>query len=123
MEKDIKSMKICNYFQKNEDTDKKKVYDSMMSVGKELEFPIKILDNIISVEEQIYGHSIYNRGLDLKKSLIDIEKVQEYVQRQKMQPKGLKKSGNGVAAIGFLRRLPNLQLPMISSSTLFCGSC
>ena len=43
-------------------------------------FPIKILDGIIEVEEKMNdGFSIYNRGNDLKKSLINPERVKDYL--------------------------------------------
>lgn len=45
------------------------------------EFPIKILDNLIQVEEQMYGFSLYNRGNDLKKSLIDPSKVRAFIDK------------------------------------------
>ena len=44
------------------------------------DFPIKILDNMIQVEEQMAnGFSLYNRGQNLKKSLINPERVKEYL--------------------------------------------
>ena len=46
------------------------------------EFPIKILDNLIEVEEQMYGFSLFNRGVELKKSLIDASKVREFIEKQ-----------------------------------------
>jgi hypothetical protein len=46
-------------------------------------FPIKILDGIIEVEEKMNdGFSIYNRGNDLKKSLINPERVKDYLTKQ-----------------------------------------
>ena len=45
------------------------------------EFPIKILDGLIQKEEQEYGFSLYNRGQDLKKSLIDPTKVRNYLEQ------------------------------------------
>jgi hypothetical protein len=45
------------------------------------EFPIKILDNLIEVEEQMYGFSLFNRGLELKKSLIDTTKVKTFIEQ------------------------------------------
>lgn len=44
------------------------------------EFAIKILDNIIQIEEeQNNGFSLYNRGQNLKKNLINPERVKEYL--------------------------------------------
>ena len=44
------------------------------------DFPIKILDNMIQIEEDMAnGFSLYNRGTHLKKSLIDPERVKEYL--------------------------------------------
>lgn len=44
------------------------------------DFPIKILDNMIQVEENMAGgFSLYNRGQNLKKSLIDPNRVKEYL--------------------------------------------
>ena len=44
------------------------------------DFPIKILDNMIQVEEEMTGgFSLYNRGQKLKKSLIDPERVKQYL--------------------------------------------
>jgi hypothetical protein len=59
--------------------------DRMVGVNKPLDydFPIKILDNIIQVEEQMYGFSLYNRGTDLKKSLIDPKKVKDFISKYK----------------------------------------
>ena len=45
------------------------------------EFPIKILDNLIEVEEQMYGFSLFNRGVELKKSLIDTTKVKTFIEQ------------------------------------------
>ena len=45
------------------------------------EFPIKILDNLIETEEQLYGFSLFNRGLELKKSLIDTTKVKTFIEQ------------------------------------------
>ena len=43
-------------------------------------FPIKILDGMIEVEEQMQnGFSIYNRGDGLKHSLIDSERVKQFL--------------------------------------------
>ena len=56
-------------------------------------FPIKILDNMIQVEEDINnGFSLYNRGNHLKKSLIDPERVKEYLKKQEQdkQPPQIK---------------------------------
>ena len=53
----------------------------MLRLSQDAEYPIKILDNIISVEEQLYGFSLYNRGNELKKSLIDPNKVKEYIEK------------------------------------------
>jgi hypothetical protein len=60
-------------------------------MSNDLEFPIRILDNIISVEEQIYGFSLFNRGESLKSSLIDPDRVKAYIEqhqqiRQPSQP-------------------------------------
>jgi len=45
-----------------------------------MEFPIKILDNMIQVEEEMAGgFSLYNRGNQLKKSLINPSRVKEYL--------------------------------------------
>ena len=44
------------------------------------DFAIKILDNMIQVEEEMaQGFSMYNRGKNLKKSLINPERVKEYL--------------------------------------------
>ena len=44
------------------------------------EFPIKILDGLIQLEEeQNNGFSLYNRGQNLKKSLINPDRVKEYL--------------------------------------------
>jgi hypothetical protein len=43
------------------------------------EFPIKILDNLIKNEEEAYGFSLFNRGQELKRSLIDTSKVKNYI--------------------------------------------
>ena len=44
------------------------------------DFAIKILDNMIQVEEDMQrGFSMYNRGKNLKKSLINPERVKEYL--------------------------------------------
>ena len=51
--------------------------------------PIKILDNIIQVEEEACGHSVYNRGNKLKLSLIDPEKVKSFLAAHVYQ-KGIK---------------------------------
>ena len=49
------------------------------------EFPIRILDNMIAVEEEMNaGFSLYNRGQKLKKSLIDPERVKQYLQKMDM---------------------------------------
>ena len=45
------------------------------------DFPIKILDNLIESEEQIYGFSLFNRGIELKKSLIDTTKVKTFIEQ------------------------------------------
>ena len=45
------------------------------------DFPIKILDNLIEVEEQMYGFSLFNRGVELKKSLIDASKVRDFINK------------------------------------------
>ena len=46
------------------------------------EFPIRILDNMIQVEEEMAGgFSVYNRGQNLKKSLIDPARVKEYLKK------------------------------------------
>lgn len=37
------------------------------------------MENIIQVEEKIYGFSLFNKGNDLKKSLIDTNKVKDYI--------------------------------------------
>lgn len=55
--------------------------DRMMRMSQDLEFPIRILDNIISNEEHIYGFSLFNRGESLKKSLIDPQRVKNYVEQ------------------------------------------
>lgn len=39
------------------------------------DFAIKILDNMIQVEEDMNGFSMYNRGKNLKTSLINPERV------------------------------------------------
>ena len=45
------------------------------------DFAIRILDNMIQVEEDMKnGFSMYNRGKKLKKSLINPERVKEYLQ-------------------------------------------
>ena len=44
------------------------------------DFAIKILDNMIQVEEDMKnGFSMYNRGKHLKKSLINPERVKQYL--------------------------------------------
>ena len=44
------------------------------------DFAIKILDNMIQVEEDMQkGFSMYNRGKNLKKSLINPDRVKEYL--------------------------------------------
>jgi hypothetical protein len=54
----------------------------MLRVSKpNADFPIKILDNLIQVEEQMYGFSLYNKGNDLKKSLFDVGKVKDFIQK------------------------------------------
>ena len=55
--------------------------DRMLRMSQDMEFPIRILDNIISVEEQIYGFSLFNRGESLKSSLIDPERVKAYIEQ------------------------------------------
>lgn len=78
-------MKIADYYQKDPreslilNTNSKDPLDRMFRGTSDNEFPIKILDDIISVEEQIYGFSLYNRGQDLKKSLIDPQKVKSFI--------------------------------------------
>jgi hypothetical protein len=47
------------------------------------ELPIKILDNLIQKEEAENGFSLFNRGNDLKKSLIDPTKVKQFLDQQK----------------------------------------
>ncbi len=43
-------------------------------------FPIKILDSMIEIEERLQnGFSVYNRGDNLKKSLINPERVKKYL--------------------------------------------
>lgn len=43
-------------------------------------FPIKILDSMIDIEEKMQnGFSLYNRGDNLKKSLINPERVKNYL--------------------------------------------
>ena len=50
------------------------------------EFPIKILDNMIQVEEEMNaGFSLYNRGQKLKKSLIDPDRVKQYLQKMEQE--------------------------------------
>ena len=44
-----------------------------------MDFPIRILDNMIQVEEAMTGVSIYNRGEKLKNSLIDPTKVKAFI--------------------------------------------
>jgi len=44
------------------------------------DFPIRILDNMIQVEEDMKnGFSIYRRGNNLKKSLIDMDRVKGFL--------------------------------------------
>lgn len=46
------------------------------------DFALKILDNMIQVEEDMTaGFSMYNRGKNLKKSLINPDRVKEYLQK------------------------------------------
>jgi hypothetical protein len=46
-------------------------------------FPIKILDGLIEIEEKMQGgFSLYNRGNNLKKSLISADRVKAYLQGQ-----------------------------------------
>jgi len=43
-------------------------------------FPIKILDGMIEIEEKMQGgFSLYNRGNNLKKSLINPDRVKAYL--------------------------------------------
>ena len=57
--------------------------DPLNGKGNLLDYdlPIKILDNLIQVEEQMYGFSLFNRGTDLKKSLIDPSKVRNFIDK------------------------------------------
>lgn len=49
-------------------------------------FPIRILDSMIDIEEKMQnGFSLYNRGENLKKSLIDPKRVKDYL----MNPEGV----------------------------------
>lgn len=102
IERSIKSMKISDYYDPVPESLLKKSETMKVSVrpsssvaalncladplnGKgnllDYEFPIKILDNLISVEEKMYGFSLFNRGTDLKKSLIDPTKVKEFIEK------------------------------------------
>ena len=52
-------------------------------------FPIKILDNMIQVEENLAnGFSLYQRGNHLKKSLINPERVKEYLKKVEIEKNG-----------------------------------
>lgn len=55
--------------------------DRMLRIQHDNETPIKLLDNIIQSEEQSYGFSLYNRGNQLKKSLIDPMKVKAFIEQ------------------------------------------
>ena len=56
------------------------------------DFAIKILDNMIQVEEEMAaGFSMYNRGKNLKKSLINPERVKEYLQKVEKDKKDVTK--------------------------------
>jgi hypothetical protein len=47
------------------------------------DIPIKILDSLIDVEEKVNnGFSMYNRGQELKESLIDANRVRIFVELQ-----------------------------------------
>jgi hypothetical protein len=44
------------------------------------DFPIRILDGMIQIEEdQRNGFSLYNRGTNLKKCLINADRVREFL--------------------------------------------
>ena len=43
----------------------------------------KFLDNMIKVEEDQTGYSMFNRGKSLKRSLIDPERVKKYLRQLK----------------------------------------
>ena len=68
-----------------------KKYPTIDFKGDE-DFAIKILDNMIQVEEEMaQGFSMYNRGKNLKKSLINPDRVKEYLKKMeqdKEQPTG-----------------------------------
>lgn len=106
IEQSIKSMKISDYYDPVPESLLKKSETMKVSVrpsssvaalncladplnGKgnllDYEFPIKILDNLISVEEKMYGFSLFNRGTDLKKSLIDPTKVKEFIEKHEQE--------------------------------------
>lgn len=47
------------------------------------DFPIRILDNMIQVEEEQHnGFSLYNRGQNLKKCLINPDRVREFLMKR-----------------------------------------
>ena len=55
-----------------------------MNFKQDEDFAIKILDNMIQVEEDMaQGFSMYNRGKNLKKSLINPDRVKQYLQKVK----------------------------------------
>jgi len=50
------------------------------------DMPIRVLDSIIQNEEQTHqGFSVYNRGNDLKGSLIDATRVKSYIEKQERE--------------------------------------
>ena len=46
------------------------------------DFSIKLLDDIIQVEEDMYGFSLYSRGNELKTSLFDVNKIKDFIKNK-----------------------------------------
>lgn len=74
-------MKIADYYNKCSQKDMIGLKGNLKINTNEQDFSIQLLDNIIQVEEQMYGFSLYNRGNDLKKSLIDPSRVQSFISK------------------------------------------
>ena len=63
-------------------------YPSIDLKGDDGDFAIKALDNMIQVEEEMNaGYSMYNRGKNLKKSLINPDRVKEYLMKVEKESK------------------------------------
>jgi hypothetical protein len=58
--------------------------DPLNGKGNLLDYklPARLLDNLIDVEEQMYGFSLFHRGVDLRKSLIDPTKVRNFIEKK-----------------------------------------